>query len=153
MRHWVVAPARRTCHAEMVVPQCFCGIMGPIAGHTQGCPSYMPSVYAQAGTKKGGSDVHSGPPSLLPERAIKRRLPWSSRRTPTLYPLLNLMRQPGDATLAEPYPLGELAFEFEAPDVHAAIGDAVNLLQLRPRAKLQLMRHRVLRVGGTGASG
>ena len=72
---------------------------------------------------------------------------------PTLYPLLDLMRQPSDATLAERYPLGKLPFEFEAPDVHAAIGDTVDLLQLLPGAKLQLMRHRVLRVGGTGASG
>src|SRR5258708_34942544 len=72
---------------------------------------------------------------------------------PTLYPLLDLMRHPGDATLAELYPLGEPPFEFEASDVHAAVGDAVDLLQLLPGAKLQLMRHRNLRVGGTGASG
>src|SRR5579864_6404777 len=106
----------------------------------------MPSVYALLGREKGGRMCTPAAPRSF--RSVPSSVVCLGRRAdgnPTLYPLLDLMRHPGDAALAEPYPLREPPFEFEAPDVHAAVGDAVDLLQLLPGAKLQLMRHRVLR--------
>ena len=63
------------------------------------------------------------------------RLRQLAHEDPTLYPLLDLMRQPGDAAIADLYPLGEQAFEFEAPDVHAAVGDTVDLLKRKRRSQ------------------
>ena len=88
--------------------------------------------------------MDSGCPSLLRVAYHQALLASVSLLMKTRYALLDLMRQPSDAAIADLYPLGEPAFEFEAPDVHAAVGDTVDLLKLLPRAKLQLMRHRDL---------
>src|SRR5205809_7174008 len=122
------------------MPQCFSGMVGSFMGHIQGGPSYMPLVYAVGGTKKGGRICT--PAALRSSRSMPSGvacLGQFAHEDPTLYPLLDLMRQPSDAAIADPYPLGEQTFEFEAPDVHAAVGDTVDLLKLLPGAKLQLM--------------
>ena len=97
----------------------------PSATHIQWVRLYMRGRERSASEKKG-SGLDAGAPALL-KKEMSCSVPYGDSLR---YPRLDLFGQPRDAALAELDPFGKSAGVFQSRDVHEAVRDAIDGLQL-----------------------